>query len=537
MIYSSVDSGLSVIYEVSKMTLSRNVWLVVIWWLAGSAVALSGQDYLRAFREDPRRWLDAPLVKRGSDERRVRQWPKDMSSFRLWNEQLKQTIDQRILADGKQGWKAHDRPQNLFAAGVEVETNIHKLLPQAKLSERPWSSHYWPIALGGLSARYADPSFHTLLKEEMEQFNFIRYSSVVGYYQQPAEFLSLLKFAPTKIDLYSPAEKYDLLVGDKNFSLTNIDKKYGQRWIEEDGTVADWMGICHGWAIASYASPRITRSIEVLASDGQTRIKFHADDLRALLSLKWSSSNSFPVRYIGGRCNAHDSNDEVRKDEKTGKIIDDRCFDTNPGTWHVVIANKIGRYNESFIMDATFDREVWNHPLYAYNTTFYNPITLKAGSLTDSIVPIDERWQALDPFAEVRNKDRHATQIVIVAMDVSYVVETEPRHGVPVEDLVTTVTYRYDLELDVDNKIVGGEWYTNLHPDFLWTRRGNVKPTNTVDRRVARFFPDVSSDQHNLQELDKIFGNRLTELNSLSLQTDRTPLAVVIDFLVSLASD
>ena len=515
------------------MALSGRIWLLFIWWLA--EVAIAGQDYLQAFREDPRRWLDAPLIKHNADGRLVKQLPKDSASFRLWNEQLKQNIDQQILADGKQGWKAHDRPQDLFAAGVKVETNIHKLRSQARLSERPWSSHYWPIALGGLSARYADPSFRALLDKELEEFSLIRYSSVVEHYRQPAEFLSLLHFAPAQIDFYSPAEKYDLLVGDKSFQLTNLGKRFGQRWIKEDGTVAMWMGICHGWAIASYASPRITRSVEVLASDGKTRINFQADDLRALLSLKWSSSGSFPVRYIGGRCNAHDSDDEVRKDEKTGKIIDDRCFDTNPGTWHIVIANKIGNYNESFIMDATFDREVWNHPLYAYDATFYNPITLKVGSLVESIVPIDERWQ--DPFAGVRNKAEQATQIVAVAMDVSYVVETEPRQGVPDQDLVNTVTYHYDLELDADNNIVGGEWYTNLHPDFLWTRRGNTKPTNAVDRRVARFFPEVSSRKHSLQEVNKVLGDRLTELSNLSLRTDKTPLAVVIDYLVNSASN
>lgn len=522
------------------MSLSKG-WIVVClgWSLAELAVALSGQDYLRAFREDPRRWLDAPLVRSGGERRvaGVRRLPKDAVSFRLWNEQLKQAIDEQILADGKQGWQAHDRPQDLFAAGVDVETNIYKLRSQAQLSKRPWSSHYWPVALGGLSARYADPSFRSLLNEELEEFNVIRYSPIIEYYQQPAAFLSLLHFAPAQIDFYSPAEKYDLLVGDKDFSLTNFDKNFGQKWVDKDGAVAMWMGICHGWAIASYASPRITRSIEVLASDGKTRIKFQADDLRALLSLKWSSSGSFPVRYIGGRCNYSNSDDKVRKDQKTGKIIEDSCFDTNPGTWHVVIANKIGKYDESFIMDATFDREVWNHPLYAYDVSFHNPITLKAGSLAESVVPIDDRWRKVDPFAGIRNKAPQATQIVAVVMDVSYVVETEPRQGLPFGDLIETVTYHYDLELDADNNIVGGEWYTNLHPDFLWTRRGNAKPTNTVDRRIARFFPETTSWSGDLHGLNKVFGNRLTELNKLSLQTDKTPLAVVIDYLVNSASD
>ncbi|MFX5517657.1 hypothetical protein ABTD52_18090, partial [Acinetobacter baumannii] len=32
-----------------------------------------------------------------------------------------------------------------------------------------------------------------------------------------------------------------------------------------------------------------------------------------------------------------------------------------------------------------------------------------------------------------------------------------------------TVRYIYDLELDDSNNIVGGEWYSNAHPDFIWT--------------------------------------------------------------------
>ena len=52
-----------------------------------------------------------------------------------------------------------------------------------------------------------------------------------------------------------------------------------------------------------------------------------------------------------------------------------------------------------------------------------------------------------------------------------------PRHGVPHEDKLKVVTYWYDLELDEDNNIVGGEWYTNRHPDFLWTKKTQLTTT------------------------------------------------------------
>ena len=34
---------------------------------------------------------------------------------------------------------------------------------------------------------------------------------------------------------------------------------------------------------------------------------------------------------------------------------------------------------------------------------------------------------------------------------------------------LTDVDYYYDLELDAAGRIIGGEWYTPEHPDFLWT--------------------------------------------------------------------
>ena len=41
---------------------------------------------------------------------------------------------------------------------------------------------------------------------------------------------------------------------------------------------------------------------------------------------------------------------------------------------------------------------------------------------------------------------------------------------------MTTVQYYYDLELDEAGEIVGGEWYNNRHPDFLWTPTPEAQP-------------------------------------------------------------
>jgi hypothetical protein len=43
------------------------------------------------------------------------------------------------------------------------------------------------------------------------------------------------------------------------------------------------------------------------------------------------------------------------------------------------------------------------------------------------------------------------------------------------------VDYFYDLELDGSGKIIGGEWYLNKHPDFLWTPAPGLHATTPAD--------------------------------------------------------
>jgi hypothetical protein len=74
-----------------------------------------------------------------------------------------------------------------------------------------------------------------------------------------------------------------------------------------------------------------------------------------------------------------------------------------------------------------------------------------------------------DRFSKYRARDYAAA--LGVAMQVSYIGETLPTHDAPdgpSRDRIVLVDYFYDLELDGAGKILGGEWYLNRHPDFLW---------------------------------------------------------------------
>jgi hypothetical protein len=121
------------------------------------------------------------------------------------------------------------------------------------------------------------------------------------------------------------------------------------------------------------------------------------------------------------------------------------------------------------VLDVTYDYEVWNQPIYAYEYRYYNPKTSSAQTtLAAATVAIDDFTN--DKFRAFRSPT--AKFVVGVQVVVSYVVETSPTQRTednPSYDAIQKATYYYELELDANKIIIGGEWYQNKHPDFLWT--------------------------------------------------------------------
>ncbi|MES3037674.1 MAG: hypothetical protein V4736_07175, partial [Bdellovibrionota bacterium] len=52
-------------------------------------------------------------------------------------------------------------------------------------------------------------------------------------------------------------------------------------------------------------------------------------------------------------------------------------------------------------------------------------------------------------------------------------------------DSLKAVTYSYDLELDNAGNIIGGEWYTNKHPDFLYSFNQGTMPWAAYDASAS----------------------------------------------------
>lgn len=401
----------------------------------------------------------------------------------------------------------HDRVENLVDA-VKL-TNIEKMdnltLMTGTLETQPWSDSYWPIYQGVLANRYLDPNFSPG-PDWLANSKYLR--DTVG------------KVEPV---MMSPAEKYDLLVGDKSFTLTSKMLDEGKRYQDHTGKVESWMGICHGWAPASFMLSRPKTTVKVLAADGKTEIVFLPSDIKALASLLWANGGA-KVKFIGGRCNKKDP-----EEDGMGRPKDQECLDNNPGTWHLAVVNQLGIGKRSLIMDANYDYQVWNHPIIGYSYKYFNVKTKQRfDSYLEARVAISEMPD--DKFKSVRSGK--AVYLVGVTMDVDYVTETSPS---PEEvdsadnDRTTSTKFIYDLELDSAGEIVGGEWHDNVHPDFLWTPAKDARATSFGDRTL-----DYNGDS----ETWEITASVPETWKKVARQTSSfgQPLARVVEKLVELSN-
>jgi hypothetical protein len=355
--------------------------------------------------------------------------------------------------------QANDRAEDLVDEPHRMVRSIKQMaemkLHKAKTKETPWSDSYWPLNSGGLAQRYGE-----------EKFPAIGWKSSRDYVMaNPAEVL----VSEGRWHELSPAEKYDLLMDLRELPLTNVSWNDGKYYWDRFGKVETWMGLCHGWAAAAMMMPEPKKNVEIEVASGKAL--FYPSDIKGLATLLWSKG-SFPTRFIGGRCN-------IRRpqEDDAGRPIERDCLDTNPGTWHLAVVNQLGVSKRPLIMDAAYDYEVWNQPVFTYEYMYYHPQTKKRTRvLEEAMVPVSELEDA-----RARFRARKTDFIVGVVMGIRYAVENHPNTLEHQEVLSTFVEYEYDLELDPSYNIIGGEWYSSNRPDFLWVPDTKAFPRTQGD--------------------------------------------------------
>jgi hypothetical protein len=368
--------------------------------------------------------------------------------------------------------RAKDDLPGFLEASVQVATLEEmesQKLKRAQVSLQPWSGDYWAIADGVLASRFQDEEFNRLADWKTKS-EFIK--------QSPMETLLELK-GQEAVSKLSPAEKYDLLIGASDSAFTAAQWDIGQPYYDEKGTVESWMGICHGWAPAAIMEKRPVHSVDLPSADGKWQVHFNPSEVKGILSYSWAT-NHFPTVSLGERCYKKNP----RRDNN-GHLVDPECFDLNPATWHQAIVNMVGIADRSFVMDATYDYEVWNQPVIGYEYTYFNLNTQKR---TDSLneAQVAKSDYRKDPFAQYRSRD--VVKLVGIEMRVGYVSETSANSSETDDadaDSIIWVQYRYDLELDQKDRIIGGEWHQVAHPDFIWTPQKDVQALSGLDLSLS----------------------------------------------------
>lgn len=380
---------------------------------------------------------------------------------------------------------ASDSADALAEAGTVFEKNVFNLdkhdIRTAQLDKVSWANRQWDLAHGLVASRWLDKDFYSIgsnsfstSRETSQQF-----LDRLAYVKKHPAHTALTMRAGSKRDSFietlSPAEKYDLLVGDAFFGLTNAIWSFGEAKAKHSDVkkrLMAWEGICEGAAASSAFLPEPAKSVTLQTPFEGISVTFTRFDIRALAAMLWSQ---FVLKVS-------------RSDEAGNRMYDQfaddspAAFDTNPATFHIALMNQVGILKKHLFLDRSSGSEVWNESVFRYEMKYYNPVTKKEYSrLSDAMIEYTSNIKKKDALAKLRSPSTHF--LVYVHIDVVFGSQSNGRLDRATGGrLYETVDYDYDLEIDVAGNIVGGEWDTDIHPDFLWVVKDGVKPTTEADQ-------------------------------------------------------
>lgn len=459
---------------------------------------------------------------------------------------------------------------------------------------KPWMSTYWPLNKGLIADPYK-PKRGLRLSSELSPFGWKKNYRKLKRRQRKV-LTKWDQLSNEELEKLAPSEKYDILLGDSNFTLTKkvvqymhdwgtkkdtkwiskIDKVgadtlgiansyVANGWVNSDNvpfatveeayilakrlrggltdafakmlmdkgearslesaltmakpmaiaeqknfvlkpvsqTIKSWEGVCHGWSTAAGNVPRPRKTVSFKLPNGKT-LKFFPDDMKALVSYLWANSlvqdprtyNKQKDTFSGGGILSQGlkCNDNFPKKDPWGRIYDDkpdeaskelepRCVGVHPALWHLGLVNVIGKQGRSFVVERKISKGVDNHPMYGYKATYFNPYTGEYDEpLSSKVVKITDE----DQFKAFRNKE--ATHVVGVRLTMTY-INWKRAKRLPIDDesmdSTRDIDMIYDLELNKNGDIVGGQWRATE------TGRGNMF---NAERKQPDFFWVVTKD-------------------------------------------
>jgi hypothetical protein len=166
------------------------------------------------------------------------------------------------------------------------------------------------------------------------------------------------------------------------------------------------------------------------------------------------------------------------KTDRDGVVTETSCFDPNPAAFHIALYHWLPGRQFPFIINKRPNKKVWNVPVVGYQLEYVNVSNQRhTQDLKEAIVPLSSI--AKDKYRNHRSIG--TTSILGVEIKIQMAAgHTSSRDGQKAAG-ISNARYRYDLEIDANGKILGGEWLDDSHPDFIWAVDPSMKPNTAGD--------------------------------------------------------
>lgn len=411
-------------------------------------------------------------------------------------------------------WRPSNDPLR-FRVALDLRVDA---LPRSGIARpRPWADSYWPTYQDGINFRWQrtgrflddlspaekyDVAFNGWDPQRVRGLR--PYPAVYGRFADPFDASYYEELGPLARDV-------SLRHGNartRNAAAAGLLRPDGSAVsgveAEDFGGIETWWGLCHAWAAASILEPEPLGPVE------RSGIRFEVSDIKALLIACYDRSNA---TLVGSRYDARD----LDLDER-GRARSADARDVNPGSFHVLLANLVGRDGRSFIEDRTAHHEVWTQPIREYRVLALDEVSEEAAAAL------------VQAGGDYHFNDR-AARFFHVRTEVVYIDEApasrRPNAATASHERIDP--YEYVLEASGSGEIVGGEWVgasRTEHPDFLWLPLGAVRPQSPfVELDVVRGLLQESRDGYT------------ADPNAISLsitrRLDAMEVAVIEPFMVA----
>ncbi len=305
--------------------------------------------------------------------------------------------------------------------------------------KRGWADSYWPLVRGSIAERWQIPGS-----------NYKKETS-------PSAYQLINHLSQEQINLLSPAEKFDIVRGKFSYPIaTKIRKDY-----KEDEK--DWRGLCNGWTHSSLNYPE-PHPIVYISPKNTIAVPFGSSDIKGLLAFYHAKKDRSASKYIGRSC---------RTISRLLLNINGACTDVHPAAFHIMMANELGIKHRGFAADRDPSVQVWNQPFIRFESKIDN---IKTRDLSKKAT-------------EGTRKEIYITSVLTYVNELynsDIPIEETSEHVAPsyepvlLKQKTKTIEYQYVLELDVQDRIIGGEWISGLRPDLIWKQDFKL-PGMTID--------------------------------------------------------